>query len=131
MPVSPAFVGAEPYTRSKTRLNLATTNLHVNMQVDAIVIAPHDWRAVPESTQELYRRTASERGIRLEIREGGVDGGLLLMGRAEEEGRSFRHLAPIEYYGVIRCRRLPWEHALRAQLGLWDPCFPPNASNRS
>ena len=100
------------------------------MQVDSIVIAPHDWEAVDESTRELFRRTAGQRGIHLEIGESAPDGSLLLKGRDEENGRSFRHLAPVDYYGVIRCGHLPWEHALRAQLGLWDPCFPQSASNR-
>src|SRR5579862_4470042 len=125
----PQRPSAAPWGCDRTRhrpIHRSSQSLRPGRTPESSMALPHPVCRI----RELYQRTANERGIRLEVREGGVNGGLLLIGTDGEDGRSYRHLVPVDYYGVIRCGHSAWEHALRGQLGLWDPCFPPRASDR-
>ena len=89
--------------------------------IDMLVVHPGSWAEVSEADRAEYQAAAEARGISVEV-AGSARDELVVIRKAGD--RSSRSLDVGIYNGVIRCRRLAWEHELRRLLGRSDPCFP-------
>jgi hypothetical protein len=98
--------------------------MHMAGQAEHIAVDPQLWVTLAGADMAKYFIVAQRQSIWLQVRPAAPDG--LVVGRLPASESDPRTIATESFDGAIGagvCSRAQWEHRLRQQLELDDPCF--------